>query len=217
MFRRPPPVILNLLILNGLVFLVYMLFQQSAPVLNVWLLLGKSTLILDRAPYVIDFMPVQLVTHFFNHGGILHIAINMFVLYNLGSPVEQTMGSQRFLKYYLFCGLLGGALTAFLDPSPVPVVGASGAISGVAVAFAMMFPKTKMVFLLLPFPIDAWKLITGFFVVSLGLVIYNYTDPGSKSVGGVSHFGHLAGMIAALIYLAPTIFRNWNEFKRRFR
>ena len=145
---------------------------------------------------MIDFLPVQIVTHFFNHGGIFHIAINMFVLYNLGSPVESTFGSKRFLAFYLFCGVVGGVLTAFLDPSPIPVVGASGAISGVAVAFAMLNPKMKMVFLLIPFPIDAWKLILGFFVVSLGLVIYDYIRPYDGSVGGISHFGHLSGMVA---------------------
>jgi membrane associated rhomboid family serine protease len=135
---------------------------------------------------------VQIVTHFFSHTEIFHIVFNMMALISLGSGVEYVLGSKRFLEFYLFCGVLGGILITLFDPSPSPVLGASGAIFGVIVAFAVFFPREGLSIFFLP-PIEARWVAIGIGVVSLGLVI---TGMG----GSISHFGHLAGMIAALVY-----------------
>lgn len=148
------------------------------------------------------FQWVQIVTHFFNHGGILHILFNMWALANFGSIIEMVLGARRFLEFYLFCGVLGGLFCAFLDPSPIPIVGASGAIFGVMVAFAIYFPQHKLTFLM-PFPLTfearTWIIILG--VMSAFFVVSDYLHlPSSKWGGNISHFGHLAGMVSALIF-----------------
>jgi membrane associated rhomboid family serine protease len=204
--QKPPPVIWNLLILNGLVFLLLNLVVQTKfPESLDYFLLHKSNLLGLHShqyqpmsdgsvePFIDMFRPTQIVLHFFSHIGFLHFLFNMLALYSIGTPVEMVMGSRRFLQYYLTCGVLGGMLIAFLDPSPNPVLGASGAVSGVLVAFALYFPQNQLFILPFPFPIRAWKLVVGFAVISLVLMLIG-------SGGGVSHFGHLAGMAVAAGY-----------------
>jgi membrane associated rhomboid family serine protease len=234
MFRNIPPVIFNLLIINVLVFLMQLVLQSSLPAWEREIFyLYKSDLFGIRETQIVQgqevyaealaqpgggaryiptdrFNGIQLVTHFFSHGSFLHILINMFVLVNIGQNVERVVGSRRFLEFYLFSGFVGGLMTAFLDPSPVPVVGASGAIAGVAVAFAMIFPNERMIIIPIPIPIHAWKLILGFGVFSFIMVMLSYLDVFGS--GGISHFGHLAGMIAALIYWFGR--RYLNELRR---
>ncbi|MEZ4684692.1 MAG: rhomboid family intramembrane serine protease [Bacteroidia bacterium] len=109
------------------------------------------------------------------------------------------MGPKRFLQYYLFCGIVGGILIAFLDPSPVPVVGASGALAGSLVALALYFPNLR-VSLMFMFPMKATTLAWGLGILSAAFVLMDIVNPGAGSGGGISHFGHLAGMVAALIF-----------------
>jgi membrane associated rhomboid family serine protease len=199
MFQSLPPVIKNLVIINAIVF-VFLFWASGnaefAPVLLNFMLC-KSDLIFSRPMFEEmyaygEFKPLQLVTHFFSHKEIFHILFNMMALTSLGSGVEYVMGSKRFLEFYLFCGFVGGLIIAFLDPSNNPVLGASGAISGVIVAFAFLFPKEKLSVFFLP-PIEARWVATGIGVLSLVFVLIG-------GGGFISHFGHLAGMVAALIY-----------------
>lgn len=232
MFRSIPPVILNLLILNVLVFIGQQLVQSKMgeSVASQVFTLHKSNALGIHESKVVKgkkvfayrhesgqlveerirtpegtrylradrFRFYQIVTHFFSHGGFLHIAINLFVLVSLGANIERVYGAKRFLEMYLFSGVVGGLMVAFLDPSPMPVVGASGAIAGVAVQLALLFPDARLMIIPIPIPIKAWKLILGVGVISLGMVIYTAVDPTGG--GGVSHFGHLAGMVASLIW-----------------
>lgn len=214
------PIVLRLIIANVIVFiLLYFLPQninQEYFSLHKSNLLGlHKTIVQDFHKYylvssgvenfVVDaeaFNWVQIVTHFFNHGGLLHILFNMWALANFGSIIEMVLGAKRFLEFYLFCGVLGGIFCAFLDPSPIPIVGASGAIFGVMVAFAIYFPQHKLTFLM-PFPITfearTWIIILG--VMSAFFVVSGYLHLPSESWGGnISHFGHLAGMVSALIF-----------------
>jgi membrane associated rhomboid family serine protease len=117
-----------------------------------------------------------------------------------------SMGAKRFLQYYLFCGIVGGLLTAFLDPSPVSVVGASGALSGLLVALALYFPNLRMSLMFL-IPMRAITLAWGFGIFSAAFVLLNLVNPSSGVGGNISHFGHLAGMVAALIffYIRPYV------------
>ena len=137
----------------------------------------------------------------FNHDPqrILHILINMFVLIMFGPQMESIMGGKRFLNFYLFCGVVGGLLTAFIDPSPIPVLGASGAISGLILAFAMYFPRNKLL-LFFFIPMEARLMAQLFAAFSLVMIILDATGADLGRMGGISHFGHLAGMIAAVIF-----------------
>jgi membrane associated rhomboid family serine protease len=225
MFNRLPPVILNLVILNVIVFVAQFLIgaKIGESTMSEWFLLHKSDalgihqtverngttyfaaeqngrLVPIRSNQMMltpeRFRPVQIVTHFFSHGGIFHILINMFVLVSLGSSVERVLGGKRFLEMYLFAGVFGGILTAFLDPTPFPVVGASGAIFGVAGLLAVLFPNTEMMIIPIPIPIKAWKLVLGVGLLSLGFVVYTFINPTGG--GGISHFGHLSGLVSGL-------------------
>jgi membrane associated rhomboid family serine protease len=155
---------------------------------------------LMRGQTMDSFQPVQVVTYFFSHslGNFLHIIFNMLVLASLGPITESVLGGKRFLRFYLFCGLFAGLALAFLDPSPVPVVGASTAVSGILVAFAMFFPRQKLQFFLIPIGFEARWFVLGIGVLSAVLTIVQVVSP---SMGGsVSHFGHLMGMIGAIVY-----------------
>ena len=214
--NRLTPVVKNLLIINVLVWLSMFLLGSKFADLPREMALYKTNLLnlydttpegnfiveTDEGPRFIpysanDFEPYQLVTHFFMHSqrSFFHILFNMILLFSLGPLVEMVMGSQRFLKFYLFSGFVGGIFVALFDPSPNPVVGASGALSGVLLAFAWFFPNEKLIIFPIPIPIKARSLVIGFAAISLALVVY------SGQTGGISHFGHLAGMAAGALFL----------------
>ncbi len=147
-----------------------------------------------------QFKPLQIITHFFSHSltSLFHIIFNMFVLASFGPILEMVMGQKRFLVFYLFCGVIGGILISLLDPSVAPVVGASGAIFGVMVAFAMYFPKQKLSIMFLPFGFEARWFVPAIGIISLVFVVLQYM--GIEAGGPISHFGHLAGMVAAVLF-----------------
>jgi membrane associated rhomboid family serine protease len=164
-------------------------------VLNV----GETKIPIDSAD---SFQWIQIVTSFFNHGSIMHILFNLWGLISFCPLIEIVIGEKRFLQTYLFCGVLGTLFCAFLDPSPNPVLGASGAISGLMVIFALYFPNNKLS-IMIPFPITLeaknWAILFG--TISAFFVISDYFHLVYASwAGNISHFGHLAGMVAALIY-----------------
>jgi membrane associated rhomboid family serine protease len=196
------PVVLNLIIINVLVFITYhILVPDPADMgkleIRQWFDLFKSDLIIPR-PFDL-FKPLQIVTHFFSHYEIWHIFLNMFALVSFGSPLETVMGSKRFLIAYLVIGLGAGTLAAFLDPSYFPVIGASGALFGMMVLFAFYFPHTKLGLFLLPFQFNVKKFMIGAFVISAALIIIEVTT--GNEMGRISHFGHAAGMLMGFAYL----------------
>ena len=198
------PVVLNLMILNALVFVA---LNINMELLYPYFILQKSDLIIS--PRIIQlpdghfyhpvFQPVQLVTAFFSHEAIWHIFMNMFALYNFGVVLETVMGARRFLFAYLTIGVVSTAIVAFLDPSPYPMLGASGALFGMAVLYAWYFPKAQMGIIFLPFRFAIGKFMIGAAVLSAGLIIAEYVT--GKSMGGISHFGHLSGMVVGFVYL----------------
>lgn len=141
----------------------------------------------------------QVFTYMFLHGqgDIWHLLFNMFVLWMFGCEVERTLGTREFWKYYIICGVGAGLFHLFLNiGSTIPVVGASGAIYGVMVAFAVLFPDrliTLLLFLILPFQIRAKYLVMIFAGISLFLGFY--------ANDGVAHFAHLGGMVVGFVYL----------------
>lgn len=199
MQMRITPVVLNLMIINGLVFLAWQLLPRE--IMNEYFLLFKIDGIpwreIKNFPY--EFMPLQIVTTFFSHQDVMHIVFNMYALFLFGTAVETTIGSRRFLIQYLVFGIVSGILIAVLDPSANPVLGASTAISGLLVVYAYLFPNSRMGLLFLPFQFKASQFVIGWAVISVGLLIWQTVDPGEGIT--ISHFGHLMGMLVAFVYL----------------
>ena len=139
----------------------------------------------------------QFVTYMFLHGSLLHIALNMLMLFMIGPELERFMGLRGFLSLYFLSGLLGGVgWLALAYPHPGFCLGASGAIFGVLGAFAALFPRRSMtilLFFIIPITVEAWVLVAGMAFIQLLYLI----TPGPS---GVAYAAHLAGALAGYIY-----------------
>ena len=136
----------------------------------------------------------QFGTYLFLHGGIFHLLFNMFVLWMFGSSIEKSWGSKTFLKYYFLTGVGAGITNALFTPnSPIPIIGASGAIYGILVAFAMLFPKTT-VYLYFIIPLTARQMVILF-------VVIEFLASLSASSSHIANLAHLGGMFTGYIYL----------------
>jgi membrane associated rhomboid family serine protease len=133
----------------------------------------------------------QMVSYMFLHYDFWHIALNMFVIWMFGRTLEQIWGGQRFLIFYLACGI-GGALFSFLFAYNTSVIGASAAAYGILLAFAILFPNQRLL-LWFVLPIKARTLAIGLAVITLLL--------GIRGGGNIAHFAHLGGMAAALFMM----------------
>lgn len=162
----------------------------------------------------------QLVTYMFLHGGLWHLAINMFILWMFGSEIEYLMGTRRFIRFYFFAGIGAGMTTLLVNfplmgapPSSVPTVGASGAIFGILLAYGMSFPNRRIfLYFLIPIPAK-------YFVVLLGLLDLLASFSGAHT--GVAHFAHLGGLLFGWIYIMlygiPGVRVGYLERRRRRR
>ncbi|MEP0545419.1 MAG: rhomboid family intramembrane serine protease [Rhodothermales bacterium] len=204
-----PPVIKNLLIINGLVYFATVAPQMQAFLFQWFALWPAGTP--DVAPSrfgqvnaVPQFYPWQLVTTAFLHGGLGHIFFNMFGLWMFGMRIENTWGSQRFLFFYFFC-VIGASLLQLLvtsspflfgigDPVIVPTVGASGGVFGVLLAFGMMYPEERVMLLIPPIPIKAKWFVTGLMVLQLYAGV-------TGTQAGVANFAHLGGALAGFLLI----------------
>lgn len=180
-----------LLISNCVIFILELIVERAtgAPLIRYWFGLH---------PNQVYYKVWQIFTYMFLHGSVLHLLLNMFFLWMFGCEVERTLGTREFLKYYFICGLGAGVLhVLFSLGSSTPVVGASGAIYGVMVAFAVLFPDrviTLLLFLILPIQIKAKYLVMIFAAISVISGIFYGHD-------GVAHFAHLGGMVVGFAYL----------------
>jgi membrane associated rhomboid family serine protease len=138
--------------------------------------------------------PWGIVTYMFVHGPFMHILVNMLVLFFFGPPLEANWGSRAFTKYYFVCGI-GGVALSFLF-MPTAVIGASAAMYGLMLAFAMSWPDAP-IYVWGIFPVKAKWLVAFLFVVSL----FSAFGAGPDGGGGVAHFAHLGGLMAGFIYL----------------
>jgi membrane associated rhomboid family serine protease len=192
-------------------------------VANLLVFLIQKTLLIDPKyvaafgfdPMVAWQQPWTFLTYMFLHGNILHLLFNMLMLYVFGPSVEDRMGSRMFVLFYLVCGL-GGATLSFLLTQWAPVgtiVGASGAIMGVAVAFAWYWPSYPVFVFPLPDPIPARWLITFLIGLDLALAWAGALTRGGLG-GGVAHLAHLGGVGAALLYLKA---QDWRATHRERR
>lgn len=135
----------------------------------------------------------QFVSYMFLHSvsDPWHIIINMLVLWMFGSEVERAMGTRKFLTMYFTAGIFAGIFCCLFTPNS-PIMGASGAIFAVEVAFAMFFPNTTVIFYI--FPIKAKYLVSIF----AGITVFNCLMPSS---GNVAHFAHLGGLVYGFLFI----------------
>jgi rhomboid family protein len=142
----------------------------------------------------------QAVTYMFVHYDHWHLAINMLMLWFFGPAIESVWGPKKFMFYYILCGV-GGALGAFIFSFNSSTIGASGAIFGLLVAYAVMFPET-VVLVLFFFPMKIKYAVIFFAGINLlGAV--------SSSSSGISHVAHLGGALFGYIYLKNEWLKFW--------
>jgi membrane associated rhomboid family serine protease len=158
---------------------------------------ATSTLLAGApAPWVTVFSAMFL------HGGLIHLAGNMLYLWIFGSSVEDAMGRGRFLPFYLVCGVVAATTEYLHDPvSVVPVVGASGAVSGVLGAYLVLYPHAR-VSVLLVFGF-LWRLVAVPALVVLGLWVLvqlvSWAVTFGRAGGGVAVLGHVGGFLAGMV------------------
>ena len=140
-----------------------------------------------------ELMIWQPITYLFFHGGIWHVLINMFVLWMFGSELERIWGKHRFLKFYFMTGIGSGLITMFFSlKSMTPIVGASGAVYGVLLAYGLTYP-TRQIYLYGIIPIKSiW------FVIGIGFIAFMSSF---NNLSQVSHITHLSGMLIGYLML----------------
>lgn len=145
------------------------------------------------------------LTSMFLHGSWMHLIGNMWFLWLFGNNVEDSMGHLRFLVFYLLMGAAAAGAHVFsLPESPVPMVGASGAISGVMGAYLLLYPRVRIhtLFIILFFiriiPVPAWLVLCQWFVIQL---ISGASMPTAG--GGVAFWAHVGGFVAGLVLVKP--------------
>ena len=213
--RQLPAVTKNLLCINGLVFYAaYVIGGKLHIDLNDYL--GLHLFVAD------DFKPYQVVTYMFMHGDFFHLLFNMFSLFMFGRVLENVWGPKRFLTYYLATGIGAGLIQQLVQfiyyetqlsmysgvdlgaGGIIPMsqylntwvtVGASGAIYGILLAFAMIFPNERMFVIPFPFPIKA-----KYFVIIFG-AIELLSGISNRAGDNVAHFAHLGGMLFGLVLI----------------
>jgi membrane associated rhomboid family serine protease len=163
------------------------------------------------------FTIYQLVTYMFLHGGAGHLIVNMLGLWMFGTELERSWGTRFFTKYYFVTGIGAGLLTVVWALSPLPyaesiyvsaVIGASGAIYGVLLAFAMYFPH-RTIYMYFVFPLQA-----KYFVMIVGAITFLSSIGAGGS--GVAHTAHLGGLIVGYLYLKNLRGHPLQELKYRW-
>ena len=148
-------------------------------------------------PVGAGFQPWQLLTYAFLHGGLFHIAFNMFALYMFGSAIERMFGARRYLAYYLVCVLsaaIAQLLTAAITGAVYPTVGASGGVFGLLLAYAIYFPHSRIMLIFPPIPMPARVFVVVYAALELFLGVTGTEE-------GVAHFAHLGGLVGGFIML----------------
>jgi membrane associated rhomboid family serine protease len=227
MLNNIPPGLRNLLI----VIVLFELARHALP--NIGINFNALAL---YYPDSYSFRPWQLITHMFSHGGFMHLLFNGLALFSFGAIMEMKLGTRKFL-YLFFISGLGAVLVHFISVAVVvynatgsimplhegmyqgpmeyanailgygPMVGASGALYGVLIAFVYYFPNERLVFMFIPYPVKAKILIP----ILLALDIIGAT--GNFQWDPVAHFAHLGGAITGFLLVK---FWAWDRINRRW-
>jgi membrane associated rhomboid family serine protease len=198
--RRFPLITLVLIVLNVVVF-VYELLLPSQNALD------SLVFTWGLVPYrLVQMDPRAIITVFtsmFMHSGFMHIIGNMLYLWIFGDNIESALGSVRFLMFYLLCGLGAALGQVLVNPaSHVPMIGASGAISGVLGAYLLLYPRAEVeTLLILGYFVRLVRMpavvVLGFWIV---LQLFSgLASLGTDAMGGVAFFAHVGGFVAGLL------------------
>jgi rhomboid family protein len=190
---RLTPWVKRLIIANGVVFLATLVIDPLF--IYRWFGFYPSRVLLQ---------PWGALTYMFVHAGFWHVFINMLMLFFFGPPLESRWGSQEFIKFYLIAGLGGVALSYIFAPNAA-IIGASAAVYGVMLAFAMTWPDA-LIYIWGIFPVKAKWLLAFLFVVTF------YSAFGG-SANGVANFAHLGGLLTGFLYLKSD-WRGTQRFSR---
>ena len=185
MFAQLPPATRAILFLNIGVFLAQLATQHG---------LDDLFALMPPGPY---FHAWQLVTYAFLHGSWSHIFFNMLALFMFGGALERFWGARRFVVYYLACVLAAAAVqlaTEALSGIGEPTIGASGGVFGLLLAFALYFPRQRIILLFPPIPMPAWLFVTLYGLLELFLGVSGYQ-------ASVAHFAHLGGMLGGALVI----------------
>ncbi|MDE6070324.1 MAG: rhomboid family intramembrane serine protease [Alistipes sp.] len=186
-YFQTPPVVKNLVIVNALIFLAMALLPAWGRAIEHY-----CALWVER-PF---FHSYQFVTYMFLHADFEHLFFNMFGLWMFGRTLEYELGSKRFLVFYMVCGVGAALIQAAIAwglHEPMTLVGASGAIMGVLLAFGVLHPNAVIMLLFPPIPMKAKWFVVVYGVIELLL--------GWRGVGNVAHFAHVGGMLWGLLLL----------------
>ncbi len=212
---NPRSVTFNLILINVVFFFLSYVIGEK--------MVEYCALFYPASPY---FKPLQLITHMFMHANMGHIFGNMFALFMFGYILERVWGPKRFLLFYFITGLGAAFLymgvqaliihnfTGSINPSvfqinefyqvgqiySTPVLGASGAVFGILVAFGMLFPNSEIMLLIFPIPIKAKYFVSLYFIYELYAGVAN--NPGDN----VAHFAHVGGAVFGFIMV-----KLWNR------
>lgn len=148
-------------------------------------------------PYLLWERPWTVVTYMFMHGDFFHLFFNMYTLFIFGSVLERVWGTKKFLFYYFATGIGAGLIhicIQYLTGDPCPTVGASGAIFGLLLAYAMIFPNSIMGLVFPPVQMKAKWFVLIYAGIELLLGI-------SGAQSGVAHFAHLGGLFVGLVIM----------------
>jgi membrane associated rhomboid family serine protease len=196
-----PPVIKNLLIINGIVFFFQMLIEKvNFAGIPGWYFINRYFALnplfgFDQFGETYNFQIWQILTYQFLHADFSHIFFNMLMLWMFGMEIENLWGSKKFLVFYLTAGIVGGLfqliLPAVLGGSYAPTIGASGSVFGVMVAFAMFFPD-RYIFVYFLLPVKAKYLIAFTIIIEFMMI-------GESSL--VAHLVHLGGALSGFLFV----------------
>ena len=181
-YGQLPPATINIIIVNAILFLATLVNQDF--------MIRTFAMFPPESPL---FRWWQIITHMFMHGGFWHILFNMYTLFIFGMVVERTIGTKKFLVYYFLCGLGAAALHLGVQSLTgtslyVPTLGASGAVYGVLLAYAYLFPDNKLTLLFPPVTLSAKWMVLIFLAIELLTGITGTAE-------GVAHFAHLGGAL----------------------
>jgi membrane associated rhomboid family serine protease len=195
-----PPVTRTLIIANVVVYLVQMAMPTLVVPFALWPL-GAARATGGQ----VSFEAWQLVPYAFLHGGLAHIAFNMFALYMFGSPFEQVVGQRRYTIYYFVC-VVTAAIAQLsvmqLSGAIYPSIGASGGVFGLLLAYAAYFPRNKVFLIFFPVPLPSRVFV---FIYAAIELFFGVT--GTQE--GVAHFAHLGGLVGGIAMIAY-----WRNFGR---
>lgn len=205
--ERTPVITIGLIGLNILVFLYQLSLgaHQQAFIYALGVVPFEITNNIDLVPRIKLPLKATLLTSMFIHGGLFHIFSNMLYLWIFGNNVEDSMGRPRFLLFYLVCGFAAAYSQIYMNPaSRIPMVGASGAVSGVLGAYLLLYPNARVLTVIfLGFFIQMVR-IPALIVLLFWIIVQVINGTAALSVGqraGVAWFAHIGGFVAGLVLL----------------